>query len=236
MRTAVVLTGHLRCWEKVFANFKSRIIDQYNPDIFISTWDNEGYWIPGERQNGIGVYEHSPKLDIQKVYDTYKPKALEVQCWDDYKDYFRSLAELYPNYLHRPENILSMFWKIQRGVNLISNFDHYNLVIRMRPDIVFHHDLPNFTIVNNNVYTINHKNHLNQGTGDLFQAGSPKILEYLSNCFVMIPRIYNNITNILCPHLITQYIFNNMDINEFYINKTIMHTPNGEYKENYNEN
>ncbi len=51
MKVAVVLTGHLRCWRDVLSNFKQRIVNRYNPDIFIHTWNEEGWWIPGKKQN-----------------------------------------------------------------------------------------------------------------------------------------------------------------------------------------
>jgi hypothetical protein len=33
-KVAVILTGHMRSWKQVFPNFKEKIIDKYNPDIF----------------------------------------------------------------------------------------------------------------------------------------------------------------------------------------------------------
>ena len=55
MKVAVILTGHMRCWRDVLPNFKEKVIDRYNPDIFIHTWNEEGWWIPGDKQNTKGT-------------------------------------------------------------------------------------------------------------------------------------------------------------------------------------
>ena len=44
MKVAIVLTGHMRHWKEVLPNFKQRFIDKYNPDIFINTWSEEGWY------------------------------------------------------------------------------------------------------------------------------------------------------------------------------------------------
>ena len=74
MKVAIILTGHLRCWETVFPNFKQKFIDRYNPDIFIHSWDEEGWWQPSDVKNVKGYYDQTPKIDKQKVIDFYKPK------------------------------------------------------------------------------------------------------------------------------------------------------------------
>ena len=49
MKVAIVLTGHMRRWREVLPNFKERVVAKYNPDIFISTWNDEGWY--GQNQN-----------------------------------------------------------------------------------------------------------------------------------------------------------------------------------------
>ena len=52
----------------------------------------------------------------------------------------------------------------------ILDIEFYDLVIRMRPDMIFNEDLPEFDT--NKFYTLAHRNHLGQGTGDMIQVGN----------------------------------------------------------------
>jgi hypothetical protein len=147
MRVAVVLTGHLRCWKQVFPNFKEKIIDRYNPDIFIHTWDEEGWWIPGDKQNEKGFFEGTPEIIDQEVIDAYKPLYFVKEYWSDFNKHFEQCATYFENFAHRPKNILSMYYKMHQGFSLVEKHlaqlqGNYDLVIRMRPDMVFHEDLP----------------------------------------------------------------------------------------------
>jgi hypothetical protein len=235
MNVAVILTGHLRCWKEVFPNFKEKIIDRYDPDIFIHTWDEEGWWIPGDKPNEKGYFENSPKIDQKEVLDAYNPRGMTIETWDKYDKMFERRGELFKNYAHQPKNILSMFYKLNRGVTLLEDYvsqtgTHYDLIIRMRPDMILHEDLPEFDT--NYFYTLTHRNHLGQGTGDMIHVGNMFDMLIFSKISCYINQLYFQ-TDLLCPHVLsTKYIGNvGLPWKEFMINKTIQHTPNEHYKE-----
>lgn len=235
MKVAVVLTGHLRCWKDVFPNFKERVIDRYNPDIFIHTWDEEGWWIPGDKQNEKGYHESTPKIDRDSIVEAYNPRGLTIESWDNYNNIFEHRGSLYENFAHRPKNILSMFYKLGRGISLLEDYvsqvgTYYDLVIRMRPDMIFHEDLPEFDL--NYLYTLAHRNHLGQGTGDMIQAGNMMNMILFSKISCFINQLYSQ-TNLLCPHVLSTKYIENMSFpwREFNIHKTLQHTPKGEYQE-----
>lgn len=235
MRVAVILTGHMRCWKEVFPNFKQRVIDRYNPDIFIHTWDDEAYWIPGDKPSNTGVFDGAPKIVDQDVIDTYKPLYYVKENWEDFNAHFEHCGKYFTNFAHRPKNILSMFYKIYQGFSLLEKHvaqlqANYDLVIRMRPDMIFHEDLPDFKP--GTFYTLAHRNHLGQGTGDMIQVGSLGQMLFFTKVICFITEIYKQ-TNILCPHIISEQYIRNLNLNwsEFAINKTLMHTPKGNYVE-----
>lgn len=235
MKVAVILTGHLRCWEQVFPNFKQRVMDRYNPDIFIHTWDNQGWWIPGDKQNEKGHHEEAPDIVQSEIFEAYNPRGITIESWDTYNKLFEQRGELYKNFAHRPKNILSMFYKLNRGVSLMEDYVsqigvYYDLVIRMRPDMIFHEDLPNFD--SNYFYTLAHRNHLGQGTGDMIHVGNMFNMIMFSKISCFINQLYMQ-TDLLCPHVLTTKYIENIGLpwKEFMINKTIQHTPAGEYKE-----
>lgn len=237
MKVAVILTGHMRCWKDVFPNFKEKIIDRYNPDIFIHTWNEEGWWIPGDKQNTKGYFEETPTVNFDEIVEAYQPKDLVIEDWEKngYNQLFEYRGSLYPNFAHRPKNILSMFYKLYAGVSLMENFvsktgQYYDLVIRMRPDMIFNEDLPDFNP--DLLYTIAHRNHLGQGTGDMMQVSNMFNMILFSKITCYLNHIYLK-TDLLCPHVISTQWIKDMGLpwQEFAINKTIQHTPKGEYVE-----
>lgn len=240
MKTAVILTGHLRCWKQVFPNFKEKVIDRYNPDIYIHTWDDEAYWIPGDKQNETGIFEGAPEIVDQEVIDTYKPLYYVKEYWKDFNKHFEHCGTYFKNFAHRPKNILSMYYKLHQGVSLMEKHiaqlqNNYDMVIRMRPDMVFNEDLPDFEL--NTFYTVAHRNHLGQGTGDLMQVGNVAQMMFFSKIICFIAPLYAQ-TNLLCPHVITSQHIKNLGFpwKEFNVNKTLMHTPKGPYVEMDKEN
>lgn len=235
MNVAVVLTGHLRCWKDVLSNFNERIVSRYQPDVFIHTWNEEGWWIPGDKQNEKGYFETTPKIDETEILEAYNPKGLIIEDWNNYNQFFEERGKLYTNFAHRPKNILSMFYKLNRGISLMEDYvsqtgKYYDLVIRMRPDIIFHQDLPDFD--NKKFYTLAHRNHLGQGTGDMIQVGNMFNMILFSKVSCFLTHVYLK-TDLLCPHVISSQWIKDMNFKweEFSIHKTLQHTPKGEYIE-----
>src|ERR1700748_740443 len=103
LRTALLLTGHLRCWQMVFPNFKQMVLDRYQPDVFITTWSDEGYWVPQE--GATGLHQHSPAVNVEAVYAAYKPIRLIVEDVDPFLPIFAERVKPFLNYYHRPRNI-----------------------------------------------------------------------------------------------------------------------------------
>lgn len=231
MNVALVLTGHLRCWEQVFPNTKEAIIDRWNPDVFIHAWDEQAWWSPHSKE---GFVANSPKIDISAVNEAYRPTSFITEDFEPYRAGFEAHAEMYENHYHVKRNIISMFYKIHKGVELMNDYTmrtgkHYDLVIRMRPDLVFKQHLPDFDP--NKFYTIQHRNHVGLGTGDMFQASNPWYMTIFSNIGTILPLIYKQ-TGILCPHIVSEQFFKSMNLpwEEFPIERLLMHTPAGEYK------
>lgn len=235
MKIAIVLTGHMRCWKQVFPNFKSKFLDGFDADVFIHTWNEEGWWIPGDKQNVKGFYEGTPQVFADEIANVYNPKKIVVEDWSNFNLLFEERGNQFANFAHRRKNILSMFYKLHQGVSLMENYmaetgTKYDFVFRMRPDLIFNGELPSFE--SNSFYTITHRNHMGKGTGDMFQAGNPFSVILFSKLSCFIDEMYRQ-TDILCPHMLSEAWIKTMGLNwkEVFINKTIQHTPEGEYKE-----
>lgn len=234
MKTAVILTGHMRCWEIVFPIFQRQILDRYQPDIFISTWSDEGWWRPHAER---GFNEKSPVLNRDAIFDCYKPKELLIEQFDQVDHILKSRSLQFTNYLHNPKNVVSMLYKMHSGGLLLEKHIavtgiEYDIVIRMRPDLIFNMDLPEFDT--NCFYTLDHRNHLAQGTGDMFQAGSCKNVIAFTKMLVYLNDVYKQ-SNSLCPHLISKTWIDILGVKweEIRIGKRILHSPFGDYVPSY---
>jgi hypothetical protein len=231
MKVALLLTGHMRCWNQVFPNTKQHIIEKYNPDVFIDTWDSEAYWDPHSVR---GITEDGPKLDVSAIENAYKPVCMNVDNYAEYEDNFVNRAKQFTNFYHVPKNQISMWFKVGRG--MLSVEEHmmltgttYDVIIRMRPDLVFNEPLPEFDP--NKFYTLGYKNHMGQGTSDMIQVGNFFTMSLFCKVIYHLPQLYKE-TGLLCPHVISEHFIRRLGIpwEQFMINKTIMHTPLGEYK------
>jgi hypothetical protein len=230
MNVAIVLTGHMRCWDQVAPNFNERILERYKPDVFIHTWRDEAWWDPHSK---AGFVEGTPEIDFQGVADAFKATAMAVEDFEDLRLNFEERASEYPNFYHVPKNIISMLYKMGQGALMLEDFmlksgKTYDLVMRLRPDMVYNQDLPDFDP--SKFYTLAHRNHMGGGTGDMMQIGNPFFVTNFCKILNYLPFIYKD-TDLLCPHVISTTWIEKLALpwQEFMIDKKIMHTPKGEY-------
>jgi hypothetical protein len=230
MNVALILTGHMRNWPEVFPNTKEYLIDKYNPDIFIHTWENEGYY---DLSDPIGYFQDSPKLDVNTIKDLYRPRNIKI---DDFKKDFMESTERreteFPINFHKPRNIISQFYKMLCGFRMLENYmlqtgKEYDLIIRMRPDLVLWQDV---SFNPDKFYTIVQRNHRNLGTGDLIHAGNFHNMSIFSKILYYFNSLYKK-NGVFCSHEMSKMYIEqtNLPWEELWINCTIMHTPKGLY-------
>jgi hypothetical protein len=231
-RVAIVLSGHMRCWDQVRDNFKERFLDRYQPDVFISTYLDQAFWMPHEGR--LGYKEDSPLAELDLVREDLKPIEMVVEDFLDLEPIFAERVKACPTYYHRPRNIVSMFYKIGAGMQLLEKHtmktgQAYDMVIRMRPDMLINEPMPEFEP--NIFYTLAHRNHMGGGTGDMFQIGPQETVLAFSKIGMYLEHIYQN-TQLLCPHVASVEFIKMLGIpwKEFDVNKTIQHTPAGPYR------
>jgi FkbM family methyltransferase len=230
MKVAIILTGHMRCWELLWPQFKSKFIDRYNPDLFVSTWSEEGWWRPNSTK---GYNDAAPLFNQSKFIELYKPKVIEVQDYKVQEHYLTEVSKKYSNYIHNPKNVVSMFYKIARGFKLLKDYvkrtnTQYDLVIRMRVDLVFNYQTPDFDT--SAFYTPHHPNYFGVGTGDTFQASSYQNMEYFCNAFNDLDATYLK-GNTLCPHVLTKSRIEMLNVShrELSGDFKLVHSPYGHF-------
>ena len=223
MKVAIVITGHMRCWKQLAPHFKEKYINVYNPDIYISTWNTEGWWQWGD------YFKQSPLVNADELREFYKPKRLVVEPFDPLFNYlFTEKATKYTNAIGHPKNMISMFYKWMSGINLLE--DQYDLVIRMRPDVQYLNHLPDFDP--SNFYVAEIPGLKQGGLGDMFHAGNQADMSSFCSIFDYLDPLYQQ-TDSFCTHLLSQQHAKNLNLKLIeFINEYILHnTPFGSHQD-----
>jgi hypothetical protein len=223
MKTAVVITGHMRCWKQLYPYFKEKFISKYNPDIYISTWDTEGWWQWGD------FYRNSPSINDQEIFEAYNPKKYLKEVNSSYDEFFSSLASKYTKtYGPYIKNVISMMYKWKSGLDLIE--EDYDLVIRTRTDVEYLEAFPEF---NTEYFYSAEQPGIDQGgMGDMMHAGSLKDMKAFCNIFNELDNLYAQI-DMFCPHLLTEQYSKNLNFKwiEFKNLYKLHNTPWGQHQE-----
>lgn len=238
---ALVLTGLARDFEGAYPHIKKFIIDplQIKPEnIFISTWDDIGYWYPGDALQQKSFAE-SGLLTADKLRAIYPEAKVIIENFDLIKpeleaqlapipEFFRPDIQ-HSNYLVRGVNLVSLFYKISSGLQMIQG-DALGKVVRTRLDFAPNSSIPR--LFTNSFIALKQRNHLGQGTGDNFHMGTMAEQLCMSRIYHNLQTIYELSGNLLCPHLFVQsaLALEKIKYRETKMRYTTLHTPGGQYQ------
>ncbi len=127
LKVALCISGHFREYRKTFQSIKTTIIDIFHPDIFISTWDEPGYWTSN---NDKGVDNYGRSLDIEDVKEIFNPTNIEVEDLNVFKNLFEDISDMIvskqENKLRwgRKQNLVGMYYKIWKCNNLKKKYEN----------------------------------------------------------------------------------------------------------------
>lgn len=141
MRIAVLLYGHLRNFKECAPSLKSKVIEPYNADVFVHTWDVTDHTTMTVRQNGVSRTIVKPvDAEVKKDIDFYyNPKALEIEHQEPYdkgvvieteKSRFSTVGPHYQFYTLRKANELRKQYERDNNIK-------YDCVLVTRPDVMF---------------------------------------------------------------------------------------------------
>lgn len=141
LKVALCISGHMRSFEETFSSLQNSIINKYSPDIFIHSWDREGY----DGANGRGDARLiNVQTDISKIKKLYNSKNILIEkmpTWNTNK-YTKNMCDGVRN----PQIVLGMFYSIFKVNELkskheIQNNFTYDFVIRARADLLYENEL-----------------------------------------------------------------------------------------------
>lgn len=180
MRVAICISGFLRLCETTFESFRRCLIEPFEPDIFISTWEAEGGG--GQRADEVAAI--------------YRPKAVEVESWPEV---LASWGDLTPWESRKRRdvtvpNVLGMFYKIYRANQLkraaeAAQGGRYDVVVRVRTDLMFY-DAPNLARTVPGYVAIGNTFGYG-GLPDLFASGDSASMDVYADLFRRIAAYVN---------------------------------------------
>lgn len=185
MKTAICFYGQPRFAKLCFEKYYSKIINHYNPDIFIHTWFDESkigtHYPTGGTVNGtIEAHELLIREDtISELIDIYNPKKIKYEWYDEETSKKEFSSVLFQYYTQKSVKDIKVEYEKETGIV-------YDLIIRTRFDCVSsnfydkvkesHLNVPD-TCPNSSVYT----DTISISNGEIFDKISDAYLSILEN-------------------------------------------------------
>jgi len=192
MKVALCLSGHLRSYEAAYPTLKKAILDQFNPDIFIFTWDTIGF----DGANRGDEHLVDTPVDPGRLRQLYLPKKLMIKPgrrWNTLR-YHRRMGQGMRN----PEVVCGMFYGIFKANALRNEFERknhftYDAVIRGRADLSFQSILEPKEILHcqvaNGIYFPNFGDY--KGVNDQFAFGNSASMNIYSGIYQNLNHFFN---------------------------------------------
>jgi hypothetical protein len=239
-RTALVLTGLPRDFELASRYIKSQICEPLNigpRDIFISVWDDVGYWHPGDSKSARSFYP-SGRVSREAIEKVYPGATIQMESFKfmegELQRRVNGLPEVYfpsishSNFLARGINIVSMFYKIQNGLELVPK-GQYDRIVRTRPDIALDKRLKPRS--ESRFQILRQRNHMGNGLGDNLHIGSEAQQAAIRDVYGSLDDLFVLQRGLVCPHLFVESALrlHAIPIRELRAKYTTLHTPGGQY-------
>lgn len=210
MRVALLLSGELRDSIESYKLLKENLLDIYNPDVFISTWEN----LVPIKNTRLKTLPPENDTDYRELMRMYNPINFEVE---DYSSGFEEIwnQKTQQNF-HKLEtnanliSIISMWYKTMRVTQLKSNYESlmgfkYDIVIKSRPDLKLHEPIHLFPPYENTLY-IPKGWDWSGGWNDLFAFGGSEVMDIYGNIFNGLVDVTNRMHRINPERFLRRYI------------------------------
>jgi hypothetical protein len=153
MKVAVLLTGHNRSYESTFESLKQSVLDKYDCDIYINTWDvnqpsserqvNATFSLPNRPVNQSALVEkYSPyltKCNFENWENYEKNRFPNISFLDRNDDVFKVNERAIYHGTYWVERLRNQWWMIQKAWRLIENPHQYDVIFRTRFDLQINH-------------------------------------------------------------------------------------------------
>jgi hypothetical protein len=188
MKLALCFSGQPRTFKSAYPKIKEHILDKFDCDVFIFTFDKKD-------SSSIGLlnsWRYQDEGTIEEYLSLYKPKVARVEPYTDEMESY--LAELEVKYkTQRSDNYFRRYIAMLYGiivVNVMKNYKQpeYDYTIRIRPDI----SLTKFELPKGNLLIDHHGNGSSpNAVGDCFACGKTNEMNIYCNLSNIYEDYYN---------------------------------------------
>jgi hypothetical protein len=152
MKIAVILTGHCRDFHKTFDTFKNNVFDKNDVDVYFNTWDVNQNSVNREVNGHFNLPNYY--VDKSSVLNKLQPylKNYNFESWENYEknrfpnislleredDVFKVNQRAIYHGSYYIERIRDQWWMVKQAWDLIENPYQYDIIMRVRFDMLFH--------------------------------------------------------------------------------------------------
>ena len=206
MKTALILSGQIRGARDCAANLKKNLIDQYNADVFISTWT------PTSSVTAALGNSYTNDISMDEMFDLYKPKSTVVENFDTlpFLQRLRNKAIPYDNKTAYDgtwveetniENVFLQNYRRMQGYELVKNYcatniTYYDTIVVGRFDL----DIHTFPLIQPEIHEIwipigpnaDSPEYHYGGIRDLMAIGKPSAMSVFFDLFNQLKSYHDN--------------------------------------------
>jgi hypothetical protein len=159
MKTAIILNGHIRTFDRVKERF-IKVFGGLNPDIFVTTYDNRFGYAPYIQQ--IQNFYEDYVLEEKQINEMLvglniidividNNEAMDKKVTEEYPSIKMKFKD-FPDFWH---SCYSQYRKLKLGFNMIKDYEtknnfKYDMIIKTRFDLMFYENM-NFSVGKNDV-------------------------------------------------------------------------------------
>ena len=191
MKVCLLLSGGMRTATETFTSFKSNLLERYDTDVFISTW------------NCHNVYES---------IDLFNPISFDVENYEaGFQSKWETLVTHNQDKLETNANLvsmISMWYKTLRVNQLRTQYENlmgfkYDLIIKTRPDIKIEEPI---NLIQSSNLSIPYGWDWSGGINDLMAWGNQSNMQMYCELFYMFIELANSMNKINPETMLRQYL------------------------------
>ena len=191
MKVCLLLSGNMRNATETFPSFKSNLLDRYDTDVFISTWNSHNVHQSINLFNPISV-------DIENYEAGFESKWKQLVSHNEYK------LETNANLV----SMISMWYKTLRANQLKKKYENlmgvkYDLILKTRPDIILEEPIE---LIQSDSLAIPFGWDWSEGINDLMAWGNQSNMETYCELFYSFISLANSMDKINPETMLKEYL------------------------------
>jgi hypothetical protein len=191
MKVCLLLSGNMRNATETFPSFKSNLLDRYDTDVFISTWNSHNVYESINQFNPIAV-------DIENYEAGFESKWKQLVSHNEYK------LETNANLV----SMISMWYKTLRANQLRKKYENligvkYDLILKTRPDIILEEPID---LIQSDNLAIPFGWDWSEGINDLMAWGNQSNMETYCELFYSFVSLSNSMDKINPETMLKEYL------------------------------